>query len=82
MKCIRTDHRSDEEIVARRTAITEAMVTEALRDEDYRAALFIAAFNVMGFSSVMQSVPLDVLMERARKIALSARRHAAGKVLQ
>lgn len=76
------DDLSEEARVEKRVALVEAMVSEALRDDDYCNALFIAAFNVLGFRSVVQSVPLDVLMERAREVSLSARRHAEGKVLQ
>lgn len=72
----------EEVLIARKTAVVEALVQEALDDETYCEALFIAAFNIVGFRSVTHSVPLDDLMERGRKIAQAARRHAAGQMLQ
>lgn len=78
----RADDLSEEDRVAKRVALVEAMMTQALLDDDYSDALFTASLLVIGFRSVVQSVPLDALMEQAREVVFSGRQIAEGRVLQ
>lgn len=73
---------ADDIFDARKEAILKALVSEALSDEAYCEALFLAAFNVLGFRSVTHSVPLAGLLGIAQSIAARARENAKRQMLQ